>query len=128
MLLLLNRNTATGTLAVGQGIRFTKDSAYSITDSKIIASEGCAGISDRNGNLVILHRRHYRLQCLTQVVPGGNALWGNPSTTQVALIVPYPNHPNQWFIFTADANFAEKGLCYTHIQMDFSGHSGLILG
>jgi hypothetical protein len=62
-----------------------------------------------------------------QVVPGGNALWGNPSTTQVALIVPYPKHANQWFIFTADANFAEKGLCYTHIQMDFSGHSGLIL-
>ncbi|HLP33761.1 MAG TPA: hypothetical protein VK202_09830, partial [Bacteroidia bacterium] len=36
----------------GAGVRFTKDSAYSITDSKIIASEGCAGISDRNGNLL----------------------------------------------------------------------------
>lgn len=111
----------------GAGVRFTKDSAYSITDSKIIASEGCAGISDRNGNLLFYTDGITVYNALHEVVPGGNGLWGNPSTTQVALIVPYPKHPNQWFIFTADANFAEKGLCYTHIQMDFSGHSGLIL-
>lgn len=111
----------------GAGVRFTKDSVYSITDSKIIASEGCAAISDRNGNLLFYTDGITVYNALHQVVPGGNGLWGNPSTTQVALIVPYPKRANQWFIITADANFANKGICYTHIQMDFSGHSGLIL-
>ena len=109
------------------GIRFYPDSIVALTDSKIITNEGSASIADRNGRLLFYTDGISIYNALHNVVPNGSGLWGNPSTTQVALIVPRPRYYNEWYIFTADANFGSKGVAYTHIRMDSSGHEGLIL-
>lgn len=109
------------------GIRFYPDSVVALTDSRIITNEGSASIADRNGRLLFYTDGISIYNALHQVVPNGSGLWGNPSTTQVAIIIPRPGYSNEWYIFTADANFGSKGVAYTRIRMDSSGHEGIIL-
>lgn len=62
--------------------------------------EGVATISDSAGNLLfytqgitVYNRNH-------QVMQNGTDLTSNPSNTQAAVIVPYPGHPNLYYIVT----------------------------
>jgi gliding motility-associated-like protein len=111
----------------GAGIRFAGDSVMTLTDSRIIANEGSASIADRNGKLLFYTDGISVYNARHALVPNGSGLWGNPSTTQVALIVPHPGRKNEWYIFTADANFGSKGIAFSRIRMDSSGAAGVVM-
>ncbi|MCF6295552.1 MAG: T9SS type B sorting domain-containing protein, partial [Flavobacteriaceae bacterium] len=86
----------------------------------------CSTISDANGNLLfysdgttVWNRNH-------QVMPNGNGLFGDSSSTQSALVVPKPDDPNIYYIFTVD-NFVDGnnfGLNYSVIDMTLDGGLG----
>lgn len=73
-----------------------------LTDGKLVTSEGCATISDFNGNLLfytdgvtIWDRRH-------NVMPNGQGLLGHSSSTASALIIPKPGSKSKYYVFTID--------------------------
>lgn len=84
------------------GLDFNSGSPISITNGKIITNEGCASISDKNGNILFYTDGSVVFNKLHQVMPNGNGLLGHKSSTQSAIIVPKPNNPYIYYIFTVD--------------------------
>jgi gliding motility-associated-like protein len=84
------------------GLDFNSGSPVSITNGKIITNEGCASISDKNGNILFYTDGSIVYNKSHQAMPNGNGLLGHKSSTQSAIIVPKPNNPYVYYIFTVD--------------------------
>jgi gliding motility-associated-like protein len=84
------------------GLDFNGGSPVAITDGELYTNEGSASIADINGNLLFYTDGITVWNKLHQVMPNGFGLFGNPSTTQAALIVPMPDNEEQYYIFTID--------------------------
>lgn len=91
------------------GLDFTSGSPQVVYDGALETGEGCASISDDNGNLLfytdgstVYNRNH---QTLNNVDSNGNTIYlkGNSSSTQSAIIVPFPGNSDLYYIFTVDA-------------------------
>ena len=91
------------------GLRFDEESGSvtGITDGQINTLEGCTSISDTDGNLLfytdgrtVWNRNHQIMQNGNYF--GGTGLLGDPSSTSSGLIVPKPDDPNKYYIFTVD--------------------------
>lgn len=101
------------------GLRFNADSGNvtAITDGQINTLEGCTSISDPDGNLLfysdgrtVWNRNH---QIMTNGnYFGGTGLLGDPSSTSSGLIVPKPEDPTQYYIFTVDEPHHENAAVY----------------
>ncbi len=114
------------------GLKFENDGSVNpITDGQINTFEGCASISDSYGNLLfytdgitVYGKNH-------QVMSNGNGLFGDPSSTQSAIIVPKPQDPEKLYIFTVDTSSFEgdpnRGLNYSLVDMSLDGGSGEIV-
>ena len=82
---------------------------YPIPGGKLDTWEGSSCISDENGNLLfytdgvnIYNKQH-------KIMTGGDALMGNKSAYQAAVILQQPKNDSIYYIITADAienNFA----------------------
>lgn len=110
------------------GIDFSSGTAMADTNGALVTSEGCASISDTDGNLqfysdgrTVWNRNH-------QVMPHGTSILGgaNGSSTQQALIIPKPLSPNLYYLFTTDEaeNLGANGMRYTVIDMNLDGGNG----
>ena len=86
------------------GLRFDSQTGNveAITDGQINTLEGCTSISDSDGNLLfysdgitVWNRNH-------QIMLNGTSLKGDPSSTSSGVIVPKPQDPNFYYIFTVD--------------------------
>jgi len=82
------------------GLDFNSGAPVALTNSAMNQGEGCSSISDGNGNLLfytngagVWDRNHIQM-------PNGNGLNGGWSSTQSALIVPFPVNNNLYYIFT----------------------------
>ena len=84
------------------GLDFNSGSPVSITDGKIVTNEGCASISDKNGTILFYTDGTLVYNKLHKVMPNGSGLFGHNSSTQSAIIVPKPNNPYIYYIFTVD--------------------------
>ncbi len=115
----------------GAGIQFNPDgSVTGLTDGQIDTIEGCATISDPLGNLLfytdgitVYDRNH-------QVMENGRGLYGDPSSTQSALIVPRPGSPIIYYIFTVDTSVqqgdVDNGLNYSVVDISMNSGAGAI--
>ncbi len=84
------------------GLNFNTPNPTPLLNGKLATIEGCATISDPNGNLLfytdgvtIWDRRH-------QIMPNGQNLLGHSSSTESALIVPKPGSTSKYYVFTID--------------------------
>lgn len=84
------------------GLSFNTNNPVPLLNGKLVTSEGCATISDPNGNLLfytdgvtIWDRRH-------QVMPNGSGLKGHSSSTESALIIPKPGSKSRFYVVTID--------------------------
>ena len=84
------------------GVSFNTGSPVPLLNGQLDTSEGCATISDPNGNLLfytdgvsVWDRRH-------DVMPNGEGLLGHSSSTESALIIPKPGSKSRFYIFTID--------------------------
>jgi gliding motility-associated-like protein len=107
----------------GAGLNFNVIPVESQTGD-LVTDEGSASISDAEGNLLfytdgitIWNRNH-------QVMLNGQELRANTSTTQAALIVPYPDSSNLYYVFALDSNFGSNGLTYSIIDMELDNGLG----
>ncbi|MFC0605365.1 T9SS type B sorting domain-containing protein [Winogradskyella pulchriflava] len=101
------------------GLRFDANTGAvtALTDGQINTLEGCTSISDENGNLrfytdgrTVWNQNH-------QIMPNGNyfggtGLLGDPSSTSSGLIVPKPEDPTKYYIFTVDEPHHENAAVY----------------
>lgn len=110
-------------------ISFNTDPPTALYGSLINSVESCASISDDNGVLLFYTDGIYVYNKNHVIMPNGFGLLGHNSSTQGAFIVPYPKHPNLYYLFTTDAEgFGVFGGCdclsYSIIDMSLSGGLG----
>ena len=113
------------------GITFNNDGTVSpISDGRISTFEGCASISDALGNLILYTDGITVYDASHNVMQNGNGLFGDPSSTQSAIVVQKPQDPNILYIFTVDtATFEDdpdRGLSYSEVDMTLNGGLGAI--
>jgi gliding motility-associated-like protein len=100
-----------------------------LEDGKLETNEGCSTISDELGNLLFYTDGRTVYDRNHTIMPNGNyfagtGLFGDPSSTQSAIIVPKPGDPNIYFIFTTDEPHHENSLVYpnafsgTYVEFD----------
>lgn len=87
---------------VRAGLDFNSGSPVALTNGQLNTAEGCTTISDKNGNLLFYTDGSIVYDKSHQVMPNGYGLLGHNSSTQSAIIVPKPNNPNLYYIFTVD--------------------------
>lgn len=113
------------------GIRFNNNGTVTaLDDGRLDTFEGCTTISDALGDLlfytdgIIVYDRNHN------VMQNGDGLYGDPSSTQSALIVPKPLDPNIFYIFTVDTSTsqvdADFGLNYSIVDMTMNNGNGAI--
>lgn len=115
----------------GAGLHFNNDGSVTpLTDGRISTEEGCATISDKSGSLLfytdgitVYDRNH-------TVMQNGTRLFGDPSSTQSAIIVPGPSSDTIFYIFTVDTSIREgdpdHGLNYSLVDMSLNNGGGAI--
>tara|TARA_R110000868_G_scaffold5395_2_gene32788 strand:+ start:8364 stop:11078 length:2715 start_codon:yes stop_codon:yes gene_type:complete len=117
---------------LGAGIHFNNDGSVTpLTNGKLNTVEGCTSISDASGNLLaytdgitVYNKNH-------QIVQNGTGLYGDPSSTQSAIVVPKPQDPNIYYIFTVDTSVNETdpdfGLNYSVLDISMNNGNGAII-
>jgi len=88
-------------------------------------AEGSASIADNTGRLLFYTNGETIWNRAHQVMQGGDSLYGHQSSTQSALIVPWPKNPDRYVVFTTDGlqRDVRYGLRYTVVDMCL--HEGL---
>ena len=106
------------------GLDFNSGNPVVLTNGKLNTYEGCATISNSAGQLLfytdgitVWNKNH-------QIMPNGNGLKGDPSSSQSAIIVPKPNQSNIYYIFTVDFEAHPNGCQYSEVDMNLNGGLG----
>ncbi len=84
------------------GISFNSGSPVALTDGRLNTLEGCSSISDFDGNLLFYTDGSTIWNADQAVMQNGTDLNGDFSSTSSGLIVPQPNNPGIYFVFTVD--------------------------
>lgn len=102
------------------GLDFNSGSPVSINGSQMNTLEGCSTISNSSGQLLfytdgvtVWDRNH-------NIMPNGTGLMGHESSTQSSLVIPKPNDPNIYYLFTV-SEINSDGLRYSVIDMSLNG-------
>lgn len=108
------------------GLDFNSGSPVAITDGELWVDEGCAVMSDNAGNLLFYTNGDTVWNSEHIVMPNGTGLAGCWSSSQGVIILPYPNLPGYYYIFTVDCteNNLSAGLRYSIVQMSLNGGTG----
>ncbi len=113
------------------GIRFNANGSITpLNDGQLNTTEGCATISDASGNLLfytdgitVWNKNH-------SIMPNGSGLYGDPSSTQSAIIVPKPQDSNIFYIFTVDTAVSRDdpnyGFNYSIVDLSLDNGLGAI--
>ncbi|MVN78774.1 PKD domain-containing protein [Hymenobacter sp. HMF4947] len=121
------------------GLAFSATSVHALTDGALVSGEGCASISDAQGQLLFYTNGLTVWNRLHQVMTNGQGLGGfeDPtrsetlpnSATQGVTIVPKPGPGQQYYIFTVDAveNGLQRGLQYSVVDMAQQGGLGEVV-
>lgn len=103
------------------GLKFHPDgSVTALTDGQLKTLEGCASLSDSNGNLLFYTDGRTVWDKNHVIMPNGNyfggtGLMGDPSSTQSAIIVPKPGNSSLYYIFTLDEPHHENAAVYPKV-------------
>ena len=125
------QETAHWYFGTNAGLDFTSGSPVADTSGALNTSEGSATISDICGNLLFYTDGVTVYTASHTIMQNGTGLYGNASSTQSAIIVPKPENPDLYYIFTVDANDDNpnliKGLHYTLVDMSQNGGLGIVV-
>ncbi|MDD3080114.1 MAG: OmpA family protein [Paludibacter sp.] len=116
--------TSTWIFGYGVGLDFSTGKPVVFNDSKIHTTEGCACISDANGNLLFYTDGITVWNRNNEVMPNGFQLNGHISSTQSVVIVPRPGSDSQYYIFTLDWEAEVKGFSQSIVDMSKAAGMG----
>ena len=107
------------------GIDFNSGSPVALTNGKLNTFEGSSSIADKNGALLFYSDGATVWDKNHAIMPNGNGLLGNSSSSQSALIVPNPTISNIFYLFTVDAQENNlNGVNYSIIDMTLNNGNG----
>ncbi len=106
------------------GITFNTLTPSGITNGQLNTYEGCATISNANGDLLFYTDGIKVWDSTHNVTPNGTGLKGNSSSTQSAVVIPRPGNPGKYYIFTVDAVGGSYGLQYSEFNMALNSGKG----
>lgn len=109
----------------GAGISFNTSPPTTLTNGKLYTLEGCASISNDNGQLLFYTDGRVVYNRNGEIMENGTGLLGDQSSSQSAIIIPLPLSTTVYYIFTVDViriddnnNIASNGVNYSIV--DFS--------
>jgi gliding motility-associated-like protein len=112
------------------GISFLNEPPVVLSDGALITAEGCSTISSPDGDLLfytdgitIYNRNH-------EIMLNGTELSGNSSSTQSGVIVPIPENPDLYYVFTVsnlDVGSSMDGFRYSKVNMQMDGGNGGVI-
>ena len=107
------------------GINFNTTPASLLTDGQTYTREGVATICDgATGDLLFYTEGSTIWNAKHQIMPNGTGLQGDPSSSQSGVVVPFPGHPGQYYLFTT---MTDKGFRYNLIDMALDNGMGDIV-
>lgn len=106
------------------GIDFNAESPTAITDGAMNTTEGCATMSDNMGNILFYTNGVTVWNSEHQVMPNGDELMGNVSSTQSSIIIKKPGLNNTYFLFTTGHQADIFGLRFTEVDMNLDDGLG----
>lgn len=111
------------------GLDFSSGSPVAIANGQLNTNEGCATISDNNGNLLFYTDGVTVYNSQHTAMPNGVGLMGCLSSTMSSIIVPFPGSTTQYYIFTTDCheNNMANGLRYSVVDMTLAGGLGDVI-
>lgn len=109
------------------GIDFNSGAAVAITNSAMETYEGCASIADEKGNILFYTDGVTVWDSSHAPMPNGTLLAGGFSSTQSAMIVPFPRSSHLYYIFTVSEEEAIiSQLRYSVVNMNLHNGRGNI--
>ncbi len=109
------------------GLDFRSGTPVPLTNGEHYIFEGCATISTPDGNLLLYSDGLNIWNRNNQIMPNGEGLLGDSSSSQSAIIVPHPGNIDQYYVFTVNANYhfiRADGLNYTLVDLTLDGGNG----
>jgi hypothetical protein len=105
------------------GLDFNSGSPVALTDGMTNTVEGCASISDANGSLLFYTDGITVWDRIHTQMPNGFGLGGGLSSTQSALIVPFPGNNLMYYIFTVE-DASSGNFSFSVVDMSLNGGNG----
>lgn len=102
------------------GIDFNQNPPEGISDANVMFSaEGCATISDENGQLLFYTNGETIWNRDHQIMSNGTNLGGNNEASQGVVILPFANDQTMYYVFSINAtdDFGEKDMTYAIVDM-----------
>ncbi|MFH1320704.1 MAG: gliding motility-associated C-terminal domain-containing protein [Bacteroidota bacterium] len=124
---LSQKQTNTWYFGDSAGIDFNSCIPVALTDGSLSTYEGCATISDTNGNLLFYTNGVIVFDASHDTMPNGTGLMGHSSSTQSAIIVQQPGSDSLYYIFTAEEAANSNGLRYSIVDMSLNGGLGDVI-
>jgi len=110
---------------INAGITFNTNPPSGLTESQIYTDEGCTAISDVNGELLFYSDGVTVWNSQNEIMPNGEGLHGDFSSTQSGLIIKKPGNNSIYTLFCMGAeNSINSGLSYSEIDMSLNGGLG----
>ncbi|WP_338349814.1 gliding motility-associated C-terminal domain-containing protein [Nonlabens tegetincola] len=116
---------------INAGINFSNNTVTALNDGQLVTGEGCATISDNQGNLLfytdgsVIYDRNHNL------MPNGTGLKGNSSSTSSAIIVPQPGSSTRFYVFTVDTDDIlyrnNEGFFYSVVDLSLNNGDGDVI-
>ena len=106
------------------GLDFNSGAPVALTDGALITQEGCATISDGNGNLLFYTNGVTVWDRTHNLMPNGTGLLGHDSSSQSAIVVPNPGNLDLYYVFTVDQKGEANGFQYSVVDMTLNGGLG----
>jgi gliding motility-associated-like protein len=112
------------------GVHFDGGNPIPNFDGQLTTIEGCAAISSTIGELMFYTGGTNVWDSTHTVMPNGSGLLGNPSSSQSAVIVPYPGFPSKFYVFTCSGCTGGCGtgancyFAYSIVDMTLNGGLG----
>ena len=131
MQLVAQKEAGNWFFGVNAGLDFNSGTPMNLSGSELISNEGCATISDRNGNLLFYSDGNTIWNRSHNILQNGDNLLGHHSSTQAALIIPKPGSRTLYYVVTVDKpNYylteddPISGINYTLVDMTLDGGLG----
>lgn len=109
------------------GLNFSSGTPTALLDGQLNTTEGCATISNNNGDLLfytdgitVWNKQH-------NVMINGSGLQGDPSSSQSGIIVPNPANEFQYYIFSVNDNADNGGVYFSLVDMSLSNGDGEVI-
>lgn len=100
------------------GIQFdNSNNVITLNDGQLDTIEGCSSISDDDGNLLFYTDGATVYTSAHTIMRNGTGLLGDESSTQSAIVVPKPDDPTIYYIFTVGSNQTANGMKYSVVDM-----------